>query len=177
MVKFFLQKIHLLLLLSLTTMVMPSKITTWSHLLQVFSKTPSASRSTLYFHSLIDILGRCPNVTVSEETKMYEDYTTTITVTTSSISHDDDDDGDDDLKPTNIIPIATRKVEKNRSLAVKKKPLKKVAKHKSHKKGGKKHSFEKKHKKNKRHKRWPTGTVVSHLSSACSNLLRLVLAF
>lgn len=68
-----------------------------------------------------------------EETKMYEDEDTTITVTTSAISHEEDD-----FNQTNVIPMVGNKAEKRQVLDVKKKPLKRVAKHRSNKKGGKK---------------------------------------
>ncbi|THU63353.1 hypothetical protein C4D60_Mb01t14890 [Musa balbisiana] len=67
------------------------------------------------------------------ETKMYEDEDTTITVTTSAISHEEDD-----FNQTNVIPMVGNKAEKRQVLDVKKKPLKRVAKHRSNKKGGKK---------------------------------------
>ncbi|CAL9071681.1 unnamed protein product [Musa textilis] len=67
------------------------------------------------------------------ETKMYEDEDTTITVTTSAISHEEED-----FNQTNAIPMAGSKAEKRQGLDVKKKPLKRVAKHRSNKKGGKK---------------------------------------
>ncbi|XP_009405442.2 ribosomal RNA-processing protein 17 [Musa acuminata AAA Group] len=67
------------------------------------------------------------------ETKMYEDEDTTITVTTSAISHEKDD-----FNQTNAIPMVGSKAEKRQGLDVKKKPLKRVAKHRSNKKGGKK---------------------------------------
>ncbi|CAD5190433.1 unnamed protein product [Musa acuminata subsp. malaccensis] len=67
------------------------------------------------------------------ETKMYEDEDTTITVTTSAISHEKGD-----FNQTNTIPMVGSKAEKRQGLDVKKKPLKRVAKHRSNKKGGKK---------------------------------------
>ncbi|KAF3326199.1 ribosomal RNA-processing protein 17 [Carex littledalei] len=82
--------------------------------------------------------------TIMPETRTYEDSSTKVIVTTCEISQVDADIGP---KHGNANPVYS--VEKNPSLAVKKKPLKSLPKKKAHKKG-KRTSFRKKDKRVKR---------------------------
>jgi hypothetical protein len=78
------------------------------------------------------------------ETRTYEDSSTKVVVTTSEISQ-----VDADICPKQLIVNPVNGVEKNPSLAVKKKPLKTLHKNRARKKG-KKGSSRKKDKRSKK---------------------------